>query len=79
MLGLALVTLLVGDAPQPQPADDEVHRGAGRVPAGRSIPEPPIALALVIVGAAGMRVRERRRQRAAAACPRDQVTGMTSG
>lgn len=73
MLGLALVTLLVGDAPQPQPADDEVHRGTGWYAAGRSIPEPPIALALVIVGAAGMRVRERRRQRAAASCPGDQV------
>lgn len=75
MLGLALVTILVGDAPQP--ADDEVHRGTGWYAAGTSVPEPPIALVLVIVGAAGMRVRERRqRQREAAAktCPIDQVT-----
>jgi hypothetical protein len=75
MLGLALVTLLVGDAPQP--ADDEVHRGTGWYSAGTSIPEPPIALALVIVGAAGMRVRERRRRQrepAVQTCPGDQIT-----
>jgi hypothetical protein len=59
MLGLALVQLLAGD---PQPVDDGIHRGTGWYVAGAAVPEPPVALALVIVGVAGMRVRERRRQ-----------------
>jgi hypothetical protein len=67
VLGLALANLLLVGAPAPPaqaPTDDVVHRGTGWHVAGASIPEPPIALALVIVGALGMRVRDRRRQRA---------------
>lgn len=61
MLGLALVTQLLGGSPAP--ADDVVHRGHGWYSADLSVPEPPYALALVIVGVAGMRVRERRMRR----------------
>lgn len=65
MLRLALANLLLVGAPAQQaPTDDVVHRGTGWYVADASIPEPPIALALVIVGALGMRARERRRQRA---------------
>lgn len=63
MLGLALVNLLLSG--EPPAVDDAVHRGTGWYSAGTSIPEPPIALALVIIGAAGMRVRERRQRRRA--------------
>lgn len=63
MLGLALVTQLLGASPAP--ADDVIHRGHGWYSPDLSVPEPPIALALVIVGVAGMRVRERRMRRRA--------------
>jgi len=64
MLGLALANLLInlisGD-PSP-PVDEGVHRGTGWYSTD-VVPEPPYALALVIIGAAGMRARERRMQR----------------
>lgn len=64
MLGLALANLLVSGTPAP--ADDVIDRGIGWYSASApTIPEPPVALALVIVAAAGMRVRERRLQRSA--------------
>ena len=60
MLGLALVNLLVSG--EPLPAEEGFHRGTGWYVPG-SVPEPPVALALVIVAAAGMRVRERHLRR----------------
>lgn len=61
MLAFALMGhLLLG--PHVPPADDTFDRGRGLYIAGATIPEPPIGLALVILGAAGMRLRERRRQ-----------------
>lgn len=60
MLGLALAhQLLAGD---PLPVDAAIERGTGWYAAGATVPEPPIALALVIVAAFGMRVRERRQR-----------------
>lgn len=58
MIGLALVTLMIGG--DPAPVEAGLHRGVG-FSATDPVPEPPFALALVIVAAAGMRVRERRR------------------
>lgn len=65
MLGLALVTQLLGGSPAPADdvVHDVVHRGHGWYSADLSVPEPPYALALVIVGVAGMRARERRMRR----------------
>lgn len=63
MLGLALVTQLIGGSPAP--VDEVFHRGHGWHSPDASIPEPPYALALVIVGVAGMRARERRMRRRA--------------
>lgn len=66
MLGLAIIQLLVGGAVDvdvdttPAPADAGFHRGTGWYAPG-SVPEPPYALGLVIVAAAGMRRYERRR------------------
>ncbi|HGG57141.1 MAG TPA: hypothetical protein ENK31_05040 [Nannocystis exedens] len=37
-----------------------VHRGEGWYDATVRIPEPPLALALVLIGAAGMRLRDHR-------------------
>lgn len=65
MLGLALAPLLLAAGPAAPDVEEAVERGRGWYVAGASIPEPPIALALVIVGVAGMRARERRRRRAA--------------
>ena len=67
MLGLALANLLLSGDPAPveaAPVDVEAgfHRGTGWY-STTAIPEPPFALALVIVGVAGMRAYERRLQR----------------
>ncbi|MEZ4385583.1 MAG: hypothetical protein R3A79_29970 [Nannocystaceae bacterium] len=43
------------------PASDGLHRGRGWYSADLRIPEPPLALALVILGAAAMRRRDRLR------------------
>lgn len=67
MLGLALANLLLGGDPAPveaAPVEDGFHRGTGWYSTD-AVPEPPIALALVIVAAAGMRSYERRLQRRA--------------
>ena len=40
-----------------------VHRGEGWYDATVRVPEPPLALALVLIGAAGMRLRDRRVKR----------------
>lgn len=61
MLAFALLGQLLLGA-HVQPADDVLERGRGWYIAGATVPEPPIGLALVILGAAGMRLRERRRQ-----------------
>lgn len=44
---------------------DGLHRGHGWYDAKVRIPEPPLALALVIIGAAAMRIRDRRQRRRA--------------
>ena len=44
---------------------DGLHRGHGWYNAKLRTPEPPLALALVIVGAAAMRLRDRRHRRLA--------------
>jgi hypothetical protein len=62
VLAFALTSLIL--AGDPASADAGVHRGSGWYSPGVAIPEPPIGLALVILGAAGMRLRERRRSRA---------------
>jgi hypothetical protein len=62
MLGLALANLLF--SAEPPPADEGLHRGTGWYSTDK-VPEPPFALALVIIGAAGMRARDRRMQRRA--------------
>ncbi len=41
-----------------------LYRGHGWYDAKLRVPEPPLALALVIIGAAAMRVRDRRLRRA---------------
>ncbi len=43
---------------------DSFHRGHGWYDAKVRVPEPPLALALVILGAAAMRLRDRRLRRA---------------
>lgn len=40
-----------------------LHRGHGWYDAKVQIPEPPLALALVIIGAMAMRIRDRRQRR----------------
>lgn len=69
MLGPALVVLPLALAEPAAPEDAGVHRGQGWYVAGPAVPEPPIALALVIIAAGGMRVRERRLRRAGQARP----------
>ena len=53
----------------PAPVEDGVHRGTGWY-STTPVPEPPIALALVIVGVAGVRAQERRMRRRLAALGR---------
>ena len=60
MLGLALVNLLI--SAEPAPVEAGLHRGTGWYSTS-AVPEPPFALALVIIGVAGMRARERRLRR----------------
>ena len=45
----------------PVDLNEGLHRGHGWYNAKLRIPEPPLALALVIIGAAAMRLRDRRR------------------
>lgn len=64
VLALALANLIglaATPAAEPAASDETVDRGRGWYAPGAAIPEPPVALALVIVAAAGMRARERRR------------------
>lgn len=60
LIGLA-ATPAAEPAAEPAATDETVDRGRGWYAPGAAIPEPPVALALVIVAAAGMRARERRR------------------
>lgn len=62
VLALALANLIA--LAEPAATDETVDRGRGWYAPGAAIPEPPVALALVIVAAAGMRARERRRRAA---------------
>ncbi|MCA9661767.1 MAG: hypothetical protein KC486_25740 [Myxococcales bacterium] len=62
LLGGLVVAPASAGAATPGP-DDGIHRGRGWYDADLRIPEPPLALALVIIGAAAMRLRDRRRAR----------------
>ena len=65
MLGLVLaeVALVAATPGMTGAAEEGVHRGEGWYSPDARVPEPPLALALVIVAAAGMRARERRLRR----------------
>ncbi|MCB9704775.1 MAG: hypothetical protein H6711_23070 [Myxococcales bacterium] len=66
-LGLGLAALFalslapgLARADAPASGDEGLHRGRGWYSADVRVPEPPLALALVIIGAAAMRRRDRR-------------------